>query len=76
MADNICVMQGKKNGAITFLKQKNQNLISLGFACHFINLTAEKDAATLPINIDEILVDIFCYLNVKNFYYLNIKCKM
>lgn len=62
MADNAAVMQGKKNGVITFLKNQHSNLIAMGCACHLINLASEKGAATLPIQIDEILVDIFYYL--------------
>lgn len=62
MADNAYVMQGKKIGAVAFLKQNNKNLISLGCACHLINLAAEKGAAALPVNIDDFLVDIFYYL--------------
>lgn len=63
MADNAAVMQGKKNGVVTHLKNQHQNMIAMGCACHLLNLASEKGTAALPIKIDEILVDIFYYLN-------------
>ncbi|XP_071033051.1 SCAN domain-containing protein 3-like [Parasteatoda tepidariorum] len=63
MSDNAAVMQGKRNGVIAHLKQQHDSLISARCACHLINLAAEKAAAILPINVDEILVDIYYYLN-------------
>nr|XP_042908049.1 glutamine synthetase cytosolic isozyme-like [Parasteatoda tepidariorum] len=63
MSDNAAVMQGKRNGVIAHLKQQHDSLISARCACHLINLAAEKAAAILPINVDEILVDIYYYIN-------------
>ncbi|XP_063215641.1 uncharacterized protein LOC134527170 [Bacillus rossius redtenbacheri] len=60
--DNAPVMIGLKNGAATHLKKEMPNLFVAGCACHLINLAAEKAAATLPCKVDEILVDIYFYL--------------
>lgn len=61
-ADNAAVMQGKKNGVISFLEKRNPNIISIGCCCHLINIASEKGAATLPVKVDEVLIDIFYYL--------------
>ena len=62
LADNADVIQGQKNGVITFLKGKNPNVIYLDCFCYLIYLAAEKGAETLSWNIEEILVDIYYYL--------------
>lgn len=61
-ADNANVMVGKKNGVAAVLKEAQENLIVVGCPCHLINLAAEKGAACLPAKFDEVLVDIFYYL--------------
>nr|XP_042907634.1 uncharacterized protein LOC122271209 [Parasteatoda tepidariorum] len=61
-ADNASVMQGKKNGVISFLEKENEHIISIGCCCHLIHLASEKAAATFPVRIDEVLVDIFYHL--------------
>ena len=60
--DNAPVMIGEKSGVITVLKKTNENICALGCCCHLINLAAEKGSASLPFKIDEILVDIYYYL--------------
>lgn len=35
----------------------------MGCPCHLINLAAKKGTATLPLSIEEYLVDIFYYLH-------------
>ncbi|KAJ8893119.1 hypothetical protein PR048_005702 [Dryococelus australis] len=60
--DNPPIMIGVKNGTAAHLKKEIPNLCVVGCVCHLINLAAEKAAATLPYSIDEILVDIFYYL--------------
>ncbi|KAH6933520.1 hypothetical protein HPB50_015893 [Hyalomma asiaticum] len=60
-ADNTNVMIDKKNGMAAVLKEAQENLIVVGCPCHLINLAAKK-AACLPAKFDEVLVDIFFYL--------------
>ncbi|KAL1442126.1 hypothetical protein MTO96_046532 [Rhipicephalus appendiculatus] len=55
-------MLGKKNGVAAVLTEVQENLIKIGCACHLINLAAEKGAVCLPAKVDEVLVDIFYYL--------------
>lgn len=61
-ADNANVMLGKKNGVAAVLTEAHEHLIVVGCPCHLVNLAAEKAAARLPAKFDEILVDIFFYL--------------
>lgn len=60
--DNAPVMVGKKKGVAAFLKCKQPNLIVFGCLCHLLNLAAQKSADTLPILFDDLLIDIFYYL--------------
>ncbi|KAH6946853.1 hypothetical protein HPB50_015642 [Hyalomma asiaticum] len=64
--DNANVMIGKKNGVAAVLKEAQENLIVVGCPCHLINLAAGKGAACLPAKFDEVLVDIFFYLENEN----------
>ena len=60
--DNANVMIGKHKGVAAFLLKKNSKMIIRGCPCHLIHLAAEKAAKTLPYQFDEILVDLFYYL--------------
>ena len=62
-ADNAPVMIGKKSGVASVLTEANPNIFIVGCPCHLINLAAQKAAACLPVNVDEILIDIFYYLD-------------
>ncbi|KFM77998.1 hypothetical protein X975_25813, partial [Stegodyphus mimosarum] len=74
-ADSAHVMVGDKKGVASFLKKEQNELIVIGCPCHLINLAAENAAAALPLNIDQLLIDAFFYLeksvkrkeNLKNF---------
>lgn len=61
-ADNAPVMVGHKSGVASVLKREIPNLVVIGCPCHLVNLAAEKAAAFLPVKVDEMLVDIFYYL--------------
>jgi len=61
-ADNAPVMIGHKSGVAAVLKSKNQELIVIGCICHLINLAAEKATNSLPVAIEDYLIDIFYYL--------------
>lgn len=61
-ADNAPVMIGNKNGVAAILKKENKDLIVMGCPCHLIHLAAEKAAKSLPVAVDDVLIDIFYYL--------------
>ena len=57
------VMQGLKEGTAGYINKKNSAVYVLGCPCHLIDLAAEKAAAQLPVPIEELLVDVFFYLD-------------
>ena len=61
-ADNAPVMIGQKNGVAAILKSRNEKIIVMGCICHLIHLSAEKAAKSLPVAIDDVLIDIYYYL--------------
>lgn len=60
--DNAPVMIGTKNGVAAVLKESHENIAIVGCCCHLINLAAQKGSACLPVNVDEVLIDVFYYL--------------
>lgn len=61
-SDNAPTMVGQKDGLMGHLKKVSPNLMSMGCPCHLINLAAQKAADTLPVAVDELLTDVFYYL--------------
>lgn len=61
--DNAMVMQGLKEGTAGYINKKNSAVYVLGCPCHLIHLATEKAAAQLPVLIEELLVDVFFYLD-------------
>ena len=62
-ADNASVMMGKTKGVAAFLLKKAPSLYILGCACHLIHLAAAKAASALTVKVDELLVDVYYYLD-------------
>lgn len=60
--DNANVMTGKKKGLYGQLLQINSKIILRGCPCHLLHLAAEKAAKQLHYQFDEILIDIYYYL--------------
>ncbi|KAJ8878557.1 hypothetical protein PR048_019135 [Dryococelus australis] len=61
-ADKAPVMVGLKSVVASVLKREIPNLIAIGCPCHLVNLAAGIAAAFLAVKVDEMLVDIFYYL--------------
>ena len=62
-ADNASVMQGKSSGVAAYLCQKAPAVYMLLCACHLTHLAASKAADTLNVKVEELLVDIYYYLD-------------
>jgi len=62
-ADNASVMQGKSKGVAAYLCKKAPTVYMLGCACHLMHLAAIKAADALKIKVDELLIDIYYYLD-------------
>lgn len=56
------VIIGLKNGVASVLKESHENIAIMNSCCHFINLAAQKGSECLPVNVNDVLVDIFYYL--------------
>lgn len=61
-ADNASVMMGKVKGVAAFLSKKAPSAYLLGCACHLVHLAAGKAADCLLVKVDELLIDIYYYL--------------
>ena len=60
--DNANVMIGTTNGVMGYLSEQQPELINIGCPCHLVNLAAEKGAKTLSVSIEDLLIDIWYYL--------------
>ena len=47
---------------IKFIRDKNPDMHLTGGMLHLVHIAAEKDANTLPVPVDDILIDIFHYM--------------
>ncbi|KAK7476106.1 hypothetical protein BaRGS_00032660 [Batillaria attramentaria] len=61
--DNANVMVGKDKGVYGFLKRMHPEMYLSGCVCHLIHISAQKASAQLAVKIDELLVDVFYYID-------------
>lgn len=62
-ADNAAVMQGLHKGMASYILKEQPSVYMLKCACHLMHLTAEKAAKELSVNIEDMLISIFYYLD-------------
>ena len=62
-SDNASVMTGRFKGCITYLKKLQPSLALVGCPCHLIHIGAEKTARMLPLSVEELLIDLYYYLD-------------
>ncbi|GFO29176.1 leukotriene a-4 hydrolase [Plakobranchus ocellatus] len=60
--DNASVMVGGKKGFFGLMSQNNSSVYLAGCCCHLVHIAAQKGAAALPIDIEQMLVDTYYYL--------------
>ena len=58
-SDSASVMVSAHNSVLSRIRTKQPNLFSLGCLCHLSALCAAAALKTLPVSIDELLIDIF-----------------
>ena len=58
-SDSASVMVGAHNSVLSQIRTKQPNLFSLSCLCHLSALCAAAALKTLPVSIDELLIDIF-----------------
>ena len=61
--DNAAVMVGEKSGVSAFIHQQNNNTAIIGCPCHRLNLAALKAANTFTQKVDQLLIDIYFFLD-------------
>ncbi|XP_054628077.1 uncharacterized protein LOC129179195 isoform X2 [Dunckerocampus dactyliophorus] len=62
-ADNASVMQGARRGVAAFIKSRNPHIYIVGCACHLMHTAAEKSSSSLSIDIEDMLIVIYYYLD-------------
>lgn len=63
MSDTTNVMKGRRSGVQRLIKNENPTLCDVGCICHLADLTVKAGMCTLPLDIDELFVDIFYYFH-------------
>ena len=61
--DNASVMTGKHKGVAKFVADQNENIYISGCPCHLVHIAAQKAAQKIPIKFEDLLVDIYYYLD-------------
>ncbi|XP_063431636.1 zinc finger BED domain-containing protein 5-like [Mytilus trossulus] len=62
-SDNCNVMIGKNNSVLTRIQQMSPSVFNVGCVCHLANLCAQKAIKTLPLPVDDFLVDIYYHFH-------------
>jgi hypothetical protein len=56
-------MIGKNNSVLSRVKEANPNVYDLGCVCHLANICVQKAVKTLPLPIDELLVEVYYHFH-------------
>ena len=59
MSDTTNVMKGARSGVQKLIKNENPFLYDVGCICHLADLTVKAGMEVLPVDIDQLFVDIF-----------------
>lgn len=59
MSDTTNVMKGARSGVQKLIKNENPSLHDVGCICHLADLTVKAGMETLPVDIDQLFIDIF-----------------
>ena len=60
-SDTVNVMVGAHNSVLSRIHTKQPHVFSLGCLCHLANLCSVTALKTLPVAIDNLLIDVFCH---------------
>ena len=61
MSDTTNVMKGKRSGVQKLIRDENPFLLDVGCICHLADLTVKAGLETLPVDIDQLFIDIFYF---------------
>ena len=60
-SDSASVMVGKNNSVLSHVKGVASDVFSLGCVCHLANLCAAAALKSLPVSVDDLLINVFYY---------------
>ena len=63
MSDTTNVMKGKRSGVQKLIRDENPFLLDVGCICHLADLTVKAGMKTMPVDIDQLFIDIFYYFH-------------
>ena len=63
-SDTCNIMKGVKKGVIAHLREKQAKVIDIHCACQVVNLVVKAAVETLPLKVDELLVDIIIIFTI------------
>lgn len=61
MSDTTNVMKGVRSGVQKLIKNEHPTLYDVGCICHLADLTVKAGMQTLPIDVDQLFVDIYYF---------------
>ena len=61
MSDTASVMKGRRSGVQKLIKNENPKLYDVGCICHLADLCIKAGMKTLPLDIDQLFIDIYYY---------------
>ncbi|XP_071035344.1 zinc finger BED domain-containing protein 5-like [Parasteatoda tepidariorum] len=61
-SDNANTMAGCNKGVLSYIKQKQPNIKFIGCPCHLVHLAAQKATASLPVDVENLVIKVFYYL--------------
>ena len=61
MSDTTNVIKGVRSGVQKLVKDECPSVLDVGCICHLADLTIKAGMKTLPVNIDQLFVDVFYY---------------
>ena len=62
-SDTCSVMKGARKGVITYLRKKQPKVLDIHCTCHLVSLSVKSATKTLPIKVDEFLIDIYYHFH-------------
>ena len=63
MSDTTNVMKGARSGVQKLMKNEIPTLYDVGCICHLADLTVKAGLKALPVDIDQLFVDVFYYFH-------------
>ena len=62
-SDTCNVMKGARKGVIAHLRKEQPKVLDVRCTCHVVSLSVKAATKTLPIKLDELLVDIYYHFH-------------